>query len=242
MTNARDDFTQGTIRTLQERVANHCSNPNCPMPTSGPHTDPQKVSRVGRAAHICAAAPGGKRYDVRMTSEERGDIGNGIWLCASCAGLIDTEEFRYNAPLLQEWKTRTEQSAIEALRGCPRPLVEEVETWGCGHCHSLVPIGATVCFACDAEVVCGSTKQERGQDFQLGSGISAVGMLFVGSSLPSVINRVFDTHFQAFFGLMSPPVFIICGSICIVTGVLFVYKRDQDRKSNGPRFFRQRLT
>ena len=241
MANARDNFTQGTIRILQERVANHCSNPNCAIPTSGPHTDPQKVSRVGRAAHVCAAAPGGKRYDGQMTPEERGNIGNAIWLCASCAALIDTDEFRYTAPLLHDWKAAAEQAATEALLGCPRPLVEEVETWGCGHCHSAVPIGAAVCFACAAEVVCGSTKKERHEDFQLGSGVPGLGMLLIGGVLPNVINHALDTHFEAFFGLMSPLTFISSGLICIVLGVLFVYKRDQDRKSNGPRFFRQRL-
>jgi hypothetical protein len=40
---------------------------------------------VGEAAHISAAAPGGKRYDSSLTPEERRAPSNGIWLCELCA-------------------------------------------------------------------------------------------------------------------------------------------------------------
>ena len=32
---------------------------------------PNKIINIGVAAHICAAAPGGPRYDSAMTEEER---------------------------------------------------------------------------------------------------------------------------------------------------------------------------
>ena len=45
-------------------------------------TDPTKVIDTGVAAHICAATIGGPRYKAEMTTEERKDINNAIWLCA----------------------------------------------------------------------------------------------------------------------------------------------------------------
>jgi len=57
---ARDDFTKDTIKTLARRVGNRCSNVGCRALTSGPHTDPSKALNVGVAAHITAAASGGR--------------------------------------------------------------------------------------------------------------------------------------------------------------------------------------
>lgn len=67
---SRDDFSKETIRVLQERAGNHCSNPKCRCLTSGPNETLDKSSRVGVAAHITAAAPGGPRYSVSLTNEE----------------------------------------------------------------------------------------------------------------------------------------------------------------------------
>lgn len=64
-----------------------CSKPDCRCHTIGPSRESNRaVSNVGVAAHICAAAPGGKRYDVNMTPEERMDIENCLWL-AICESL-----------------------------------------------------------------------------------------------------------------------------------------------------------
>ena len=51
-----------------------------------------KSVNVGEAAHITAAAPGGKRYDPSLTPEDRRAASNGMWLCELCAKLIDTDE------------------------------------------------------------------------------------------------------------------------------------------------------
>ena len=71
MPNNRDEFTSKVRRTLQERVGNCCSNPDCRITTSGPNIDPDKATHIGVAAHIKAAAPGGSRFDQTMTLEER---------------------------------------------------------------------------------------------------------------------------------------------------------------------------
>ena len=76
------------------------------------NTKPDKVTNIGVAAHICAAAKGGPRYDASMTPEERKSPENGIWLCQSCSKLIDTDTSRYPKALLQSWKQLAEQTAI----------------------------------------------------------------------------------------------------------------------------------
>src|SRR4051812_27783962 len=96
----RDEFTVEVKRTLAARVAHHCSNPDCRAVTSGPQSEPTKALNIGVAAHICAAAPGGPRYDDVMSPEVRGAIENAIWLCQNCAKLVDNDPQRYPGDLL----------------------------------------------------------------------------------------------------------------------------------------------
>ena len=112
MGNSRDDFTSATKELLANRVGRRCSNPACRKLTCGANTNPEKVTNIGVAAHICAAAQGGPRYDASMTPEERKSFENGIWLCQSCSKLIDTDITRYPKELLQSWKQLAEQTAI----------------------------------------------------------------------------------------------------------------------------------
>ena len=46
MANKRDDFSEATKRILALRVAAHCSNPKCKLPTLGPNADPRKAAVV----------------------------------------------------------------------------------------------------------------------------------------------------------------------------------------------------
>ena len=89
-----------------------CSNPNCRRATSGPQDDPNKALNIGVAAHITAAAKGGPRYDARLSAEERASQANGIWLCQTCAKLIDNDPRRYNADLLLQWRRLSEEAAL----------------------------------------------------------------------------------------------------------------------------------
>lgn len=43
-----------------------------------------------------------------MSEEERKSINNGIWLCQSCAKLIDSDENKYTVQLIKNWKEQTE--------------------------------------------------------------------------------------------------------------------------------------
>ena len=118
---ARDEFTQRVKVVLFMRVAGFCSNLLCRPPTSGPGDDPDEVTNIGVAAHITAAAPGGPRYDVLLTEEERRSVTNGIWLCQSCSKLIDSDQARFTVSVLKEWKTDAETRALAFIRGAPGP-------------------------------------------------------------------------------------------------------------------------
>jgi hypothetical protein len=107
---ARDNFSKSIIDTLKARVAHRCSNPDCRVPTSAPSSK-DKVNNIGIAAHICAASPGGPRYDSSMTPEKRKSLSNGIWLCSNCSIDIDRDERYYTVSILNKWKSDAEGTA-----------------------------------------------------------------------------------------------------------------------------------
>ncbi len=111
----RDDFPKRTIDTLAKRVGQRCSNPDCHRPTSGPHTEPSKSVVVGVAAHITAASAGGPRYDAGLTPEQRRSIANGIWLCQTCAKLVDSDHPRFSTGLLRSWKHQAEEDVTRRI-------------------------------------------------------------------------------------------------------------------------------
>ncbi|CAD0221302.1 hypothetical protein [Chryseobacterium sp. JV274] len=133
MTTDRDNFTSKTIDILAKRVSYKCSNPKCKKNTVGPNHSKHKATIVGVAAHITAASPGGPRYNQNLTTEERRDIDNGIWLCVNCSTLIDKDPISYPTKLLEEWKKEAEDETNELLLGNhnkkERPLIEADLIW-----------------------------------------------------------------------------------------------------------------
>ncbi len=64
---------------------------------------------IGKAAHISAASPGGPRYDRDQLPEERSSIANAIFLCSSCADLIDKNNgLDFSVEKLKGWKSSHE--------------------------------------------------------------------------------------------------------------------------------------
>src|SRR5580658_2193421 len=109
MTTQRDDFSNATKEILAKRAGQICSNPECRRATSGPHVEEDKAVNVGVAAHISAAAPGGPRFKHDISREDRSAIANGIWLCQTCAKLVDSDIRSYPLELLIIWKRRHEE-------------------------------------------------------------------------------------------------------------------------------------
>ena len=113
----RDDFPQRVKETLAKRVGMRCSNPFCRQLTSGPHEEPEKSVNVGVAAHIKAASENGPRFDPLQTSKERSSIENAIWLCQTCAKLVDNDPLHYPVELLHQWKRDAEARARGEVEG-----------------------------------------------------------------------------------------------------------------------------
>ena len=111
----RDDFSEEVKAVLGRRVNLRCSKPGCYASTSGPQVDPAKALNVGVAAHITAASPGGPRYDGRLSPEKRQSAENGIWLCQTCAKLVDNDPTRFTVELLNSWKRWAEEGALMSI-------------------------------------------------------------------------------------------------------------------------------
>jgi hypothetical protein len=122
----RDNFPPSTKQKLAERAGYICSNPSCNHITIGPvENDHTKSTKIGKASHICAASPGGPRYDMSQSEKERTDISNGIWLCASCADLIDKNNgIDYPAEHLRKWKKDHEALMKKCLEGNKRIIFQ----------------------------------------------------------------------------------------------------------------------
>src|SRR5258705_3181396 len=117
----RNDFTTAVKNLLAQRVGYCCSNPDCRRQTSGPEATADGAVNIGVAAHITAAASGGPRFDPQLTSDQRSAATNGIWLCWTCASVIDRDVTCYTQTLLLGWKTAAEGLAQSYLQTPGRP-------------------------------------------------------------------------------------------------------------------------
>lgn len=239
MADTRDNFSKNVVRTLQERVGNHCSNPTCRCLTSGPNDADYKATRIGVGAHITAAAPGGPRYNPTITPEERSSITNGIWLCQNCSTLVDSDPNTYPVSVLLEWRQRAEDRARQELEGNDDVSSQDDEFEGldCPYCGITVQYGREVCLGCHAEVVYGSTYEESLKDSQNG-------MLFGGSSAALVIYMLPFWLASSFEWPLSPGLglglysIVVVAIIAFATGGVFVRHGNKRHQQSPPRFFR----
>ncbi|EOJ9248719.1 hypothetical protein ACM5SQ_005365 [Pseudomonas aeruginosa] len=105
----RDDFSPATIRKIKEMSGDVCSMPSCRVITGGSKKLRDNSFSIGVAAHICAASPGGPRYDLSMGKEDRKSYENGIWLCQTHSRMIDVDPARFPVDLLKAWKEEAER-------------------------------------------------------------------------------------------------------------------------------------
>lgn len=113
--NNRDEFSEKTKRQIGMRVGWLCSDPSCRRPTVGSNSDGDGEMNLGTAAHICAAAPGGPRYDQRQTYEQRSSPDNGIWMCKLHGTAIDARDSTFTVELLREWKTQAQKESLQRV-------------------------------------------------------------------------------------------------------------------------------
>jgi hypothetical protein len=241
----RDEFNERTIRVLQERVGNRCSNPHCRVPTSGPHIEPSKALRIGRAAHITAAASGGPRFDPSLATSQRSHAANGIWLCSACADLIDKDEERFPVTIIQQWKREAEAAATRGIKGAqpdPPEATHQIpgpqNLIGCPFCHTVSESDVRVCLGCFADVFQGSTPSEYQVEFFLGAAATFVLLL-------AIVGFIFRTLDQlgltvAFsLGHRFYVYIIVSGVPALLTGRFFANHMDRERRKRAPRFFRK---
>lgn len=111
MARNRDDFPQKTVLQIAKRAGWLCSFPPCRTPTVGATADGDGEINIGTAAHICAASPGGPRYDEKMTPEQRSSAENGIWMCRDHGKAIDSDEKEFTVERLREWKNLAQKES-----------------------------------------------------------------------------------------------------------------------------------
>jgi hypothetical protein len=124
----RDDFPKQTITEIAKGVGYRCSNPECTRPTVGANAAQDGLITIGVAAHICAASPGGPRYEPVQTREARRAKENGIWLCQNCGRLVDADAQKFTVEVLSGWKRSAQERAFRELvdPGVPAPTEEAV--------------------------------------------------------------------------------------------------------------------
>ncbi|MGH9460197.1 MAG: hypothetical protein ACRD1X_03205 [Vicinamibacteria bacterium] len=112
---ARDEFPERVKRALAARAGYLCSRPECRASTIGPGDGPTGIINVGEAAHITAASSDGPRYDPSLTPEQRRSIDNGIWLCSSCADMVDHSPRGFSTSHLRAWRHQAEEEGLRRL-------------------------------------------------------------------------------------------------------------------------------
>lgn len=127
--NTRDNFDPKTIEAVGKRASFVCSNPTCRSLTLCPSSaDENKFIYVGKAAHITAAAEGGPRYDASLLSDERKSIGNAIFLCSTCADMIDKNNgIDFTVDQLKKWKQEHEEWAAQNLNKSINSLITTID-------------------------------------------------------------------------------------------------------------------
>jgi len=111
----RDEFSPATKRAIERQARGHCSNPACRRLTHAATSDGAGEINIGQASHICAAAPGGPRYDAQMTSEERAAADNGIWLCDVHGRAVDAKDSKFTVEELRRWKRQTNEDSWRSV-------------------------------------------------------------------------------------------------------------------------------
>ncbi len=111
----RDEFTEKTKRQIAKRAGWLCSDPSCRRPTIGSNSDGDNEINLGTAAHICAAAPDGPRYDRNQTREQRRSPDNGIWMCKLHGTAVDAKDSTFTVELLRQWKAQAQKDSLRRV-------------------------------------------------------------------------------------------------------------------------------
>lgn len=107
----RDEFREKTKLQIAKRAGWLCSDPSCRRSTIGSNSDGNGEINLGTAAHICAAASGGPRYDPNQTPAQRSSPDNGIWMCKLHGTAVDAKDSKFTVELLHQWKALAQKES-----------------------------------------------------------------------------------------------------------------------------------
>lgn len=107
----RDEFTEKIKLQIAKRAGWLCSDPSCRRDTIGSNSEGTGEINLGTAAHICAAAPGGPRYDPNQTPAQRSSPDNSIWMCRLHGAAVDAKDSKFTVELLREWKAQAQKDS-----------------------------------------------------------------------------------------------------------------------------------
>lgn len=99
-----------TIKYLYARSGNLCAFPGCTTRL----VNAQSQAQIGEFCHICAASPGGPRFDPTQSVIARNAADNLILLCPNHHSLIDQSPSNYTADAIANMK-RQHESRVAAL-------------------------------------------------------------------------------------------------------------------------------
>lgn len=105
----RNEFSKAVKDKLFSRVGGFCSL--CGCQTRAADSQPDGIISIGEAAHITAAEVNGPRFAPDISDEKRSGIENGIWLCANCHTIVDSDLEKYTVQKLLQIKNNAEERA-----------------------------------------------------------------------------------------------------------------------------------
>lgn len=117
MSNRNDEPLESQVRILFGKSGGKCSYPDCGDALVFASRSRGDLPRnVGKVAHICAASPGGPRYDPTMTREERRAESNLMLLCGSHHDAIDYQLEFHTREWLTQAKLQHESTVARAIQ------------------------------------------------------------------------------------------------------------------------------
>jgi hypothetical protein len=107
------EFSDEVHATIAARAADRCANPGCRALTGGAAHDRMKSLNMGVAVRIATVESRGRRYDAALSPDACRHETNAIWLCRTCAVVVDSDVARYTPDLLRGWKQAVEAAAMQ---------------------------------------------------------------------------------------------------------------------------------
>ena len=117
-------------------------------------------SGAGEICHIEALRPGGARYNLSMTTEERNYHDNLIILCREHHNIIDSDEKVYTVEKLKQWKNDREYEQKARSTNLLRLAIDAISEANLGDI-STIPEGEAIRFEIDDKINHNAIKRKR---------------------------------------------------------------------------------